>query len=591
MSFAVAMAGAACLLAVAPAAQATFHEIKVREVYPGSNSDSYVELQMYAAGQTFLEGHSVTLYDSSGALVHTSTFPTPSGISNGASQATVLIGDTNVQATFGVAPDLVDSGLNIPAAGGAACWIAGTLNADCVSWGSFPHPAPTFESATATSAGAPVSAGGIAAGKAIRRKITPGCSTLLEASDDTNDSATDFEEVSPAPRNNASAITEMACNAPTATIDSSPANPTSSTSAAFTYHSTPAGASFECKLDAKAFATCEPSGKAYPGPLGEGSHTFQVRAHNANGTGTPASYIWTIDTTPPIVEIKTHPNDPSPGNSAAFTYSSNEAGSTFECSLEPLGEPPAFTNCPSTGKSYPDAEHPAPLANGEWTFEVRAKDKAGNQSVPGPFPDGTFSWEVDNSLADTTPPETTITSKPPDPSESPTATFTYASNEAGSTFECKLDTGAFASCPAAGIAYSGLASGSHTFQVRAIDASSNVDPTPAGYTFNVVAFGVQIPALPTQPAPLVHPDTRVFAKPPTKTSDRTPTVRFRSNIVAAHFQCAVDRSPYRPCSSPFTTKPLALGAHKIWVRAVAAGLLDLTPAAIRFRVVHARGTR
>jgi len=43
-----------------------------------------------------------------------------------------------------------------------------------------------------------------------------------------------------------------------------------------------------------------------------------------------------------------------------------------------------------------------------------------------------------------------------------------------------------AACPGSGISYSGLGEGRHTFQVRAIDSSENVDPSPAGYTFNVV---------------------------------------------------------------------------------------------------------
>ena len=62
---------------------------------------------------------------------------------------------------------------------------------------------------------------------------------------------------------------------------------------------------------------------------------------------------------------------------------------------------------------------------------------AANQADPAEF-----SWEVDTSLADTTPPETTIISKPTDPTNSSTAYFTYESNEPGSTFECKLDAAA-----------------------------------------------------------------------------------------------------------------------------------------------------
>src|SRR5690242_19968190 len=204
-------------LILAPPAAATFHLIKVREVYPGSENDSYVELQMYASGQIFLATHSMTVYSSAGTLVHKSTFS--AGVANGENQATVLIGDSNVQSSFGLAPDLVDSELSLPAAGGAVCWNAGGIPADCVAWGNFKGSA-AFETATGTSAGSPASPSGIAAGKAIRRTIEPGCPTLLEESDDSDDSATDFSEVPPAPRDNASPITEKTCaGAPNTAID------------------------------------------------------------------------------------------------------------------------------------------------------------------------------------------------------------------------------------------------------------------------------------------------------------------------------------------------------------------------------------
>jgi hypothetical protein len=376
----------------------------------------------------------------------------------------------------------------------------------------------------------------------------------------------------------------MACMLPLAPIVSKPGNPTKVTSAAFTYESNQAGSTFECKLDLEAFAACEASGISFPGPLVEGSHTFQVRAKDASGTGAPATYTWKVDTTPPIAEIKTHPAERSPGNSAAFTYSSNETGSTFQCSLEPSGEPDNFVTCPPSGKTYPDAEHPGPLANGSWTFKVRATDLAANQQ---PIP-AEFSWEVDSSLADETPPQTSIVSKPPDPSSSSTASFTYESNEAGSTFECSLDSGAFVSCPAAGISYFSLANGSHSFQVRAIDPSANVDPTPAGYSFAIEVEGSPIPASPPilPPPPPGRPQTTISAKPPTKTQDRTPTFRFRSDEAGAAFQCRVDGKPFRPCHSPFTTKSLSLGRHTIEIRAIDGGLADPTPARFSFKVVR-----
>ena len=155
-AFVIAVATAAGLIA-APAAEATFHLIKVREVYAGTNNDSYVELQMFAAGQVLLSGHKMTVYNSAGALVHSSTFST--GVANSENQRTVLIGDSNVQSSFGVAPDLVDAELNLSGAGGAACWNALGIPADCVAWGNFSGGA-ALQTATGTSAGAPVSPSG-----------------------------------------------------------------------------------------------------------------------------------------------------------------------------------------------------------------------------------------------------------------------------------------------------------------------------------------------------------------------------------------------------------------------------------------------
>jgi hypothetical protein len=462
-------------------AQATFHLISVREVYAGgAGNDSYVVLQAYSSGQNFVSGHTVTAHDSAGAQVGGFTFS--GSVANGQNQMTILVADTAYAVSFpgGPSPDGTDASLNLDPAGGAVCWSG----LDCVSWGSFGGALPS-------PAGTPASPTGVTAGKALQRSIDPGCPTLLEAGDDTNDSATDFSEQTPNPRSNTSPIVETACTAPTAAIDTKPPNPTNSTSASFTYHSTPPGAEFECRLDAEAFASCEAAGKTYAGPLSEGSHTFQVRARDVNGTGTPASYAWAVDTTAPVVTIDSHPEDPSPGASAPFAFHASETGATFECSLAMGANPDSFSAC-SSGKTYTSLE------DGGYTFKVRATDSAENQGPPT-----AFGWTVDNSLLDTTPPQTTIVSKPPNPSGSSTAFFAYASNEPGSSFECTLDGAAFAACPALGMSYTGLAGGTHTFQVRARDESGNLDPTPAGYTFDVV-FAVAPPA-PPSPAPSSPP--------------------------------------------------------------------------------------
>ncbi|WP_147445693.1 Ig-like domain-containing protein [Corallococcus aberystwythensis] len=89
-----------------------------------------------------------------------------------------------------------------------------------------------------------------------------------------------------------------------------------------------------------------------------------------------------------------------------------------------------------------------------------------------------------------TPPDTTITSGPGTGSgsstTSTTATFTFTATKADATFQCDLGSGTFTACPTPQT-YSNLSPGTYTLQVRAVDSSGNVDPTPATYTWTVVS--------------------------------------------------------------------------------------------------------
>jgi hypothetical protein len=87
---------------------------------------------------------------------------------------------------------------------------------------------------------------------------------------------------------------------------------------------------------------------------------------------------------------------------------------------------------------------------------------------------------------DTTPPDTTIVDGPSGTTTSTSATFTFSSSEAGSTFECSLDGGIFSTCSSPK-AYSDLSTGEHTFQVRATDAAGNADASPASRIWTIVA--------------------------------------------------------------------------------------------------------
>jgi Tol biopolymer transport system component len=86
-------------------------------------------------------------------------------------------------------------------------------------------------------------------------------------------------------------------------------------------------------------------------------------------------------------------------------------------------------------------------------------------------------------VVDTTAPNTTITSGPASSIRTSTATFAFTSTEAGSTFQCRLDTAAWASCTSPKTV--SVARGKHTMNVRAIDAAGNVDATPAVWSFSV----------------------------------------------------------------------------------------------------------
>jgi hypothetical protein len=167
---------------------------------------------------------------------------------------------------------------------------------------------------------------------------------------------------------------------PAPTITSHPANPTTSTSASFSFTDSKPGAKFECKLDRAAFAACSSSGIAYSGPLAPGSHTFEVEAITGGAASSPASYTWTIQgrTPPPPPAISSGPEATTTSKTATFVFTDGEAGVTFLCALD--GGSPSACSSP---KSYEVG------TQGEHTFSVQARDAAGNVSAAT-----SYSWTI-----------------------------------------------------------------------------------------------------------------------------------------------------------------------------------------------------
>lgn len=277
---------------------------------------------------------------------------------------------------------------------------------------------------------------------------------------------------------------------PDTAIATKPPALTSSPAAEFSFSASPAaGAGFECKLDAGAFAACT-SPKTYSGLSGNGAatgtaHTFQVRAKNAGGTDlSPAAYTWTIDTVKPAVSLTGRPPDPSAASGATFSFTATEPA-TFACSL---AGPRSFgASACSSGVAYPS------LPDGRYTFGVAATDLAGNQGDPV-----SYDWRIESPaepplppppLADRTQPQTRLATGLPKRVRAGRngrrrVVFRFSSNERGASFVCRLDRRRAAACVSPRL-YT-VAIGTHTFRVTATDAEGNTDPSPALIRFHVL---------------------------------------------------------------------------------------------------------
>ena len=115
-------------------------------------------------------------------------------------------------------------------------------------------------------------------------------------------------------------------------------------------------------------------------------------------------------------------------------------------------------------------------------------------------------------------PQTSIQSGPASPTTQTTARFGFTGSPAGGSYECRLDGSLYSDC-ASGRSYSGLRPGTHTFAVRAVDSTGNVDASPATRTWTVQAPPTPPPSnpgpAPGGPAPPADTTAPNFALVPT----------------------------------------------------------------------------
>jgi hypothetical protein len=231
----------------------------------------------------------------------------------------------------------------------------------------------------------------------------------------------------------------------------------------------------QCELDAGGYSPCTSPWQPTT-PLGDGSHTFSVSAMDDAGDVAIVTRTWEV------AELPTSVEPPVIVGSAAEAETLSTLGGTWS------GTPPVdlsirwqacnmsggdcTTIDGATGTDY--VVRPADVGQ-RIRVQVQARNIAGDVIVDSAPTD--VVAPLDRTL-----PQTTIIQQPPNPTNRRTASFTFEATRPGSTFECKLDAGAFAACVSPK-AYSALAVRAHTFQVRAIFTARNgerlVEDTPA----------------------------------------------------------------------------------------------------------------
>ncbi len=179
---------------------------------------------------------------------------------------------------------------------------------------------------------------------------------------------------------------------------------------------------------------------------------------------------------PPAPRI-TGTDPPSPANDDSPEVKGEaEAGSTVRLYADPACSGAVLASGSAASFASPGlTPSPAIADNTTTTLYATATDGAGHTS----YCSTGYAYTEDS-----VPPQTKIDSGPDGPTRDSTPSFSFSSSEANSSFECRLDGGAFAACRSP-FTTAALADGAHSFEVRATDAAGNTDPTPASRGFSV----------------------------------------------------------------------------------------------------------
>lgn len=253
--------------------------------------------------------------------------------------------------------------------------------------------------------------------------------------------------------------------------------------ATFVYTEAEAGATVECNLDGAAYAPCD-NPTDYAG-LTTGAHMFNARATDPVGNvSAVTTFTWTVNLTVPTVAIA-FPAVSGLYNDVAFnagcgTTSTGDVCGSADDDISVTAVSVSLRRLSTglwwNGTSFSAATETWLSATGtsDWSYAFSAGSlPEGDFTLRARASDGiNLGYDARTFTVDRTAPATPTLTTAPSGTTGPSVIFAFTSADPTAGLECRLDAGAWTSCLSPKT-YTGLASGSHTVNVRAVDGAGN----------------------------------------------------------------------------------------------------------------------
>jgi hypothetical protein len=309
-----------------------------------------------------------------------------------------------------------------------------------------------------------------------------------------------------------------------------------------------AGGNGAANLDAPAYGTPFPSGKADSGAIIAGAGSGDATCSSpgpANARMSFSSYGSRVNLQGWGMCVTTtgYGTHPASGTTADTAYTANFNGTSSAAAIV-AGAAALFS---SVFEAAAGGRAPTPEAVRNRLIATGTPQAASPAGHIGPLPN--LLAAVTN--LDTTPPTVAFTAGPTGSTSDSTPAFEFGASEGGVTYRCRFGVTAYAACTSPYTAPQ-LADGSWSFEVVATDAMGNVGPAATrDFVVDTVAPTLTIAG-------------------PGLTNDATPVFTFAASEAPATFECRIDAAAAGACDSAAPLAPQADGGHTLRVRAIDA---------------------